>query len=422
MAHYVRPNSLLDKESLLRGNSVYLLDRVIPMLPHELSNGICSLNPNVDRLTMSVFMEININGKVVSHEIYESVINSKARLIYNDVSDLLEGKEDTNMERLSLVAEEIFIMKDLMTILSKRRTKRGSIDFDFPESYIELDENGVPIDIRKRDRRIADRLIEEFMLVTNETIAERFFWEEVPFLYRVHEKPNEEKVASFVKFIHNFGYSIKGKELHPKDFQRLTQELKGKKEEPIISTLLLRTMQKAVYSAEPGLHFGLAALYYSHFTAPIRRYPDLQIHRIIKESLHGKLSSKRIGVLENILPDVADHTSKTERRAEEAEREVDDLKKAQYMVSKIGEEFDGIVSSVTNFGMFVQLENTVEGLIHFKNMTDDFYYFDESNYSIVGERTKKTYRLGDEIRIKVIGADVGKKNIDFALAEVDTED
>lgn len=422
VAHYVRPNSLLDKESLLRGNSVYLLDRVIPMLPHELSNGICSLNPNVDRLTMSVFMEININGKVVSHEIYESVINSKARLIYNDVSDLLEGKEDTNMERLSLVAEEIFIMKDLMTILSKRRTKRGSIDFDFPESYIELDENGVPIDIRKRDRRIADRLIEEFMLVTNETIAERFFWEEVPFLYRVHEKPNEEKVASFVKFIHNFGYSIKGKELHPKDFQRLTQELKGKKEEPIISTLLLRTMQKAVYSAEPGLHFGLAALYYSHFTAPIRRYPDLQIHRIIKESLHGKLSSKRIGVLENILPDVADHTSKTERRAEEAEREVDDLKKAQYMVSKIGEEFDGIVSSVTNFGMFVQLENTVEGLIHFKNMTDDFYYFDESNYSIVGERTKKTYRLGDEIRIKVIGADVGKKNIDFALAEVDTED
>lgn len=423
VTHYVRPNSLLDKEALLRGNSVYLLDRVIPMLPHELSNGICSLNPNVDRLTMTVFMEININGKVVSHEIHESVINSKARLVYDDVSDLLEEKEDADLEKLSVVSDELFVMKDLMTILSKRRKKRGSIDFDFPESYIELDENGIPFNIKKRDRRIANRLIEEFMLVTNETVAERFFWEEVPFLYRVHEKPNEEKVAAFVKFIHNFGYTIKGKELHPKDFQRLTQELKGKKEEPIISTLLLRTMRKAVYSSEPGLHFGLAALYYSHFTSPIRRYPDLQIHRIIKESLQGKLSGKRISVLESLLPEVAEHTSKTERRAEEAEREVDDLKKAQYMVSKIGEEFDGIVSSVTNFGMFVQLENTVEGLIHFKNMTDDFYYFDESNYSIVGERTKKTYRLGDEIRIKVIGADVGKKNIDFALVadEVDTE-
>ncbi len=425
VSHYVRANSLLDKEALLRGNSVYLFDRVIPMLPAELSNGICSLNPNVDRLTMTVFMEININGKVVSHEIHESVINSKVRLIYDDVSDLLEGEKDAELEKkLNIVSKELFIMKDLMTILSKKRKKRGSIDFDIPESLIELDENGIPFNIKKRDRRIADRLIEEFMLITNETIAERFFWEEIPFLYRVHEKPNEEKVATFVKFIHNFGYTIKGREIHPKDFQRLTQELKGKKEEPIISTLLLRTMQKAVYSAEPGLHFGLATLYYSHFTAPIRRYPDLQIHRIIKESLQGKLSGKRISLLDNILADIAEHTSKTERRAEEAEREVEDLKKAQYMVTKIGEEFDGIISSVTNFGMFVQLENTVEGLVHFKNMTDDFYYFNESNYSIVGERTKKTYRLGDEIRIKVIGADVGKKNIDFAVveSEFDTED
>ena len=424
VTHYVKPNSLLDKEALLRGNSVYLIDRVIPMLPPELSNGICSLNPNLDRLTLTVFMEININGKVVSHEIHESVINSKARLIYDDISDLLEGKEDIDLEKLNLVSKELFIMKDLMTILSKKRIKRGSIDFDVPESLIELDENGIPFNIKKRDRRIADRLIEEFMLITNETVAERFFWEEVPFLYRVHEKPNEEKVANFVKFIHNFGYTIKGREVHPKDFQRLIQELKGKKEEPIISTLLLRTMQKAVYSAEAGLHFGLATLYYSHFTAPIRRYPDLQIHRIIKESLQGKLSGNRISVLEDILPDIAEHTSKTERRAEEAEREVEDLKKAQYMVTKIGEEFDGIISSVTNFGMFVQLENTVEGLVHFKNMTDDFYYFDEINYSIVGERTKKTYRLGDEIRIKVIGADVGKKNIDFAVVdpEFDTED
>jgi ribonuclease R len=419
VTHYVKPNSLLDKEALLRGNSVYLLDRVIPMLPHELSNGICSLNPNVDRLTVTVFMEININGKVVSNEIHESVINTKARLVYDDVSDLLEEKEDVDLEKLNIVSDDLLVMKDLMSILIKRRKKRGAIDFDFPESFIELDENGIPIDIRKRDRRIANKMIEEFMLVTNETVAERFFWEEAPFLYRVHEKPNEEKVEKFIKFIHNFGYSIKGREIHPKDFQRLTAEIKGKKEEPIISTLLLRTMQKAVYSAESGLHFGLAALYYSHFTSPIRRYPDLQIHRIIKESLQGKLSGKRISVLENLLPEVAEHTSKTERRAEEAEREVDDLKKAQYMAERIGEEYTGIVSSVTNFGMFIQLENTVEGLIHFKNMTDDFYYFDESNYSIVGERTKKTYRLGDEIKIKVIGADIGKKNIDFAVVEED---
>jgi len=423
VSHYVKDGSPLDKEALKRGNSVYLLDRVIPMLPHELSNGICSLNPNEDRLAMSVIMDIDKKGKVYAHEIFESVINSKARLIYDDVSDLLEGKTSTE-GKLKEVAEELFVMKELMDILRARRERRGSIDFDFPESYIELDENGKPIDVRKLERRVANRLIEEFMLVCNETVAERFFWAQIPFLYRIHEDPNPEKVADFLRFIHNFGYSIRGKELHPKDFQRLTDEIKGRREEPVISTLLLRTMQKAVYSSEPGKHFGLAAQYYSHFTSPIRRYPDLQIHRIIKETLRGSLSHIRMEHLEGWLPEVADHTSMTERRAEEAEREVDDLKKAQYMAERIGEEYDGIVSSVTSFGMFVQLENTIEGLVHFSNMEDDFYFFDEENYMIVGERTKRTYRLGDEVRIKVIGADIGKKNIDFAIASanVDTDD
>jgi ribonuclease R len=423
VSHYVKDGSPLDKEALKRGNSVYLLDRVIPMLPHELSNGICSLNPNEDRLAMSVIMDIDKKGKVYAHEIFESVINSKARLIYDDVSDLLEGKTSTE-GKLKEVAGELFVMKELMDILRARRERRGSIDFDFPESYIELDENGKPIDVRKLERRVANRLIEEFMLVCNETVAERFFWAQIPFLYRIHEDPNPEKVADFLRFIHNFGYSIRGKELHPKDFQRLTDEIKGRREEPVISTLLLRTMQKAVYSSEPGKHFGLAAQYYSHFTSPIRRYPDLQIHRIIKETLRGSLSHRRMEHLEGWLPEVADHTSMTERRAEEAEREVDDLKKAQYMAERIGEEYDGIVSSVTSFGMFVQLENTIEGLVHFSNMEDDFYFFDEENYMIVGERTKRTYRLGDEVRIKVIGADIGKKNIDFAIASVnvDTDD
>ena len=423
VSHYVKEGTPLDKEALNRGNSVYLLDRVIPMLPHELSNGICSLNPNEDRLTMSVIMDIDKKGKVYAHEIFESVIKSAARLVYDDVSDLLEGKTSLD-EKLANVADEIFIMKELMDILRARRERRGSIDFDFPESYIELDENGKPIDVRKLERRVANKLIEEFMLVCNETVAERYFWAQIPFLYRIHEDPNPEKVADFLRFIHNFGYAIRGKELHPKDFQRLTDEIKGKKEEPVISTLLLRTMQKAVYSSEPGKHFGLAAQYYSHFTSPIRRYPDLQIHRIIKESLRGSLSSKRLEHLEGLLPEVADHTSMTERKAEEAEREVDDLKKAQYMAERIGEEYDGIVSSVTSFGIFVQLENTIEGLVHFSNMEDDFYFFDEDNYLIVGERTKKTFRLGDEVRIKVIGADIGKKNIDFAIASanIDTDE
>ena len=415
VAHYVKPNSAIDKEAYARGNSVYLIDRVIPMLPKKLSNGLCSLNPNVDRLTLSVFMEIDKKGDVVDHQIMESVINSNQRLIYDDVSDFLENDDEKAKEKLSNILTEIKQMEELMHILNEKRDRRGSIDFDFPETFIELDDKGKPVDVRKAERRIANRLIEEFMLVCNETVAEEYFWAEVPFLYRIHEEPNPEKLQEFNKFIHNFGYALRGKEIHPKELQLLTHEIKGKKEEIVISTLLLRSLRKAIYSAKPDIHFGLAAQYYSHFTSPIRRYPDLVIHRIIKDYIKGNLSTAKQAQLEKTLPETAEHTSMTEKRAEEAEREVDDLKKAQYMSEHIGEEFTGIVSSVTNFGLFVQLENTIEGLVHFNNMDDDFYRFDEENYYIIGERTKRIYRLGDEVRIEVIGADVGKRNIDFRL-------
>lgn len=415
VSHYVKPSMQLDREALLRGNSVYLLDRVIPMLPEELSNGICSLNPNVDRLTMSVIMDIDRDGKVKDHKIYKSIINSKARLVYDDVSDLIEGVEREYPTELLLVEQELKIMMELMNILKDRREKRGSIDFDFPESYIELDENGKAVDVRKLERRVANRMIEEFMLVTNETIAERFFWLDIPFIYRIHEEPDPKKVEAFNKVLYNFGYSLKGKDLHPKEFQRISKEIKGKKEEALISNLLLRTLQKARYSAEHEMHFGLAAKYYTHFTSPIRRYADLQIHRIISDFLNLKLTPKKEKKLREILPEIADHISATERLADEAERDVDDLKKAEYMSSKIGEEYYGLISSVTNFGMFVQLENTVEGLVHFSNMIDDYYYFDEENYQIIGEMTKKIYRVGDEVKIRVIGTDLIKKTIDFEL-------
>lgn len=415
VAHYVRQNAALDKEAYMRGNSVYLIDRVIPMLPRELSNGICSLNPNVDRLTLTVFMEIDKKGTVVDHRITESVINSKQRLIYDDVSDFLENDDERAKEKLKNLLVDLTHMHELMKILNEKRDRRGSIDFDFPETFIELDEKGNPVDVRKAERRTANRLIEEFMLVTNETVAEEFHWAEIPFLYRIHEEPSGEKLQDFAKFIHNFGYALKGKEIHPKELQLLTKEIKGKKEEMVISTLLLRSLRKAIYSAESDIHFGLAAQYYSHFTSPIRRYPDLVIHRIIKDYLKGKLTIDKIAKLEKSLPEIAEHTSMTERRAEEAEREVDDLKKAQYMAGKIGEEFEGIISSVTNFGLFVQLDNTIEGLVHFNNMDDDYYRFDEENYYIIGERTNRIYRLGDQVRIEVIGADVGKRNIDFKL-------
>lgn len=417
VSHYVKEGSYLDKEALNRGNSVYLIDRVVPMLPKELSNGICSLNPNEDRLTLSVIMEIDRDGNVVNHQIEEAVINSKARLIYDDVSDYLEKDDEEAKEKLKDLLIELDHMKDLAKTLYEKRDKRGSIDFDFPETYISLDENGYPVEIGKIERRIGNRIIEEFMLVTNETVAEEYFWAEIPFLYRIHEEPAQEKLSDFAKFIHNFGYRLKGKEIHPKELQMLTKEIKGKKEEIVISTLLLRSLKKAKYSSQPDVHFGLASRYYSHFTAPIRRYPDLVIHRIIKENLKGRLTPNRQEYLEGVLPDIADHTSMTERRAEEAEREVEDMKKAQYMSDKIGEKYEGIISSLTNFGIFVQLENTIEGLVHFRNMLDDYYNFDEDNYYIIGERTGRIYRLGDVVKVEVVGADPLRRNIDFNLVD-----
>lgn len=419
VTHYVRANSPLDSEAYRRGNSAYLIDRVIPMLPEKLSNGICSLRPNEDRLTLSVFMEIDAKGKVVDHEIVESVISSKQRLIYDDVSDFLENEDSRAKSILTNLLTELKQMEQLMNTLLEKRQERGSIDFDFAETFIELDEDGIPIDVRKAERRIANRMIEEFMLVTNETVAERFYWSEVPFLYRIHEEPNPERLQQFAEFIHNFDYALKGSEIHPKQLQQLIEEIKGKKEELVISTLMLRSLKKAKYSEVKDIHFGLAAENYSHFTAPIRRYPDLMIHRIIKDSINGRLSSNKVKSYEDIMPEVAEHTSMTERRAEEAEREVDDLKIAQYMSNKIGEQYEGIISSVTNFGLFVQLENTIEGLVHFNSMDDDYYIFDEDNHYIIGERTKRIYRLGDIVKIEVIGADIGKKNIDFKLVHDD---
>lgn len=418
VSHYVKTNSILDKEAYKRGNSVYLIDRVIPMLPTELSNGICSLNPNVERFCLSVFMEIDKNGKVIDNQIVEGLMTSKQRLEYDDVSDLLENDDKEAKEKLKNVADDLKLMEELTHILYAKRERRGSIDFEFPEAKIILDEKGIPVEIRKEERRIANKLIEEFMLVCNETIGERFFWSDIPFLYRTHGEPSPERIASFSKLIYNFGYTLKGEqEIHPKELQLLTKEIKGKKEEALISTLMLRSMKKAIYSSEPGIHFGLAADYYSHFTAPIRRYSDLIVHRIIKDHINGRLNQKMYTSLEKKLPEIADQTSMTEKRAEEAEREVEDMKKAQYMSKFIGDEFEGIISSLTNFGMFIQLENTIEGLVHFNNMLDDYYDFDEENYYIIGERTKKQYKLGDQVKVKVIDANIARRNIDFELVD-----
>ncbi|WP_416197562.1 MAG: ribonuclease R [Sporanaerobacter sp.] len=416
VSHYVKENSIIDKEALKRGTSVYLLDRVIPMLPEKLSNGICSLNPNVPRLTLSVFMEIDKNGKVVNHEIVESVIESKERLVYDDISDLLEKDDEKLKERYAHIYDDLKLMEELCHILNEKRERRGSLDFDFPETKIILDDRGIPIEIRAEERRIANRMIEEFMLVCNETVAEYMYWSQVPFIYRIHEDPDIEKINQFNKFIHNFGYNLKGsQEVHPKELQSLMNKMKGKKEESLINTLMLRSLKKARYSSEVAGHFGLAAKYYCHFTSPIRRYPDLQIHRIIKSYIKGKLAPDKMDVLENRLAYVADISSTNERIAEEAERAVEDLKKAEYMKERVGNVYEGMVCSLTHFGMFVQLDNTIEGLVHFSNMTDDYYFYDEEKYYIVGESSKKQYRIGDMVNIKVIGADVLKGTIDFML-------
>jgi ribonuclease R len=416
VTNYVKEKSALDKEALKRGTSVYLIDRVIPMLPRQLSNGICSLNPRVDRLTLSCLMEIDSKGKVVDHTITESIIKTSERMTYTNVSKILVDKEPELLERYDYLLEEFNTMEELCSILYKKRIDRGAIDFDFEESKIFLDEFGKPVEVSPLVRSIAHRIIEEFMLVCNETIAEHMFWAHMPFVYRTHEEPDEEKLMVFNEFVHNLGYVIKwSQEVHPKALQEVIEKVKGEKEENVVSTLLLRSMKQARYTPENTGHFGLAARYYCHFTSPIRRYPDLMIHRIIKEYIHGQIDEKRIKKLTAEVEYAAKQSSEMERVAQEAEREVDDLKKAEYMSERIGEDYEGIISSVTNFGMFVQLPNTIEGLVHISTINDDYYNYDEKHLSLIGERTKKTYKLGDEVSIKVVKVDMFNHEISFEL-------
>ena len=425
VSHYVKEKNPLDKEALNRATSVYLIDRVIPMLPKKLSNGVCSLNPKVDRLALTCFMEIDKNGKSVDHEIVESIIKTNERMTYTDVTKIIRDKDVETIKKYDYLYEDFKHMDDLCAILNKKRMKRGAIDFDFVECKIILNELGKPIDIVPYERGVANRIIEEFMLTANETIAEHFFWLNTPFVYRIHEDPDEEKLMRFSEFANNFGYSMKwGKEIHPRMLQEVIAKVKGQKEEMVLSTLLLRSMMKAKYSPECVGHFGLAAKYYCHFTSPIRRYPDLMIHRIIKEVINGGLSEARTERLKKEVQIASKQSSDMERVAMEAEREVDDLKKAEYMSERIGQEFDGIISSVTNFGLFIELPNTIEGLVHMTSLDDDYYVFDERHLTLIGERTKKTYRLGEEVRIIVSKVDLTSHEVYFDIidSKEDSED
>lgn len=423
VSNYVKELNPLDKEALKRGTSVYLIDRVIPMLPKELSNGICSLNPKVDRLTLSCIMTIDKKGKVLDHEIVESIIRTDERMTYTDVTKILKDHDEDLIKRYDYLYDDFKAMEELCNILREKRLNRGAIDFNFEESKIILNENGKPIDIKPYDREIANRMIEEFMLVCNETVAEHMYWANIPFVYRIHEDPDEEKLQHFSDFIYNMGYSLKAlREVHPKALQDILEKVKGKKEETVVSTLLLRSMMQAKYSPECVGHFGLAAKYYCHFTSPIRRYPDLMIHRIIKEFINGKIDTKRSERLSGIVDYASKQSSDMERRAQDAEREVDDLKKAEYMSYRIGEEYHGIISSVTNFGFFVELPNTIEGLVHITDLDDDYYVYDEQHLSLIGELTKKVYRLGDEVKIKVDRVNIGTHDIYFKLVEDENDE
>lgn len=419
VSYYVRENNAIDKEAQIRGTSVYLIDRVIPMLPKKLSNGICSLNPKVDRLTMTCMMEIDKAGKVVKHEIFESIIRTNERMTYKDVTKILKDNDPELLERYSYLVDDFKMMQELCDVLRKKRMARGSIDFDFPECKIQLDDRGKPIDIRPYDREIANMIIEEFMLAANETVAEHMFWSEMPFIYRIHEDPDKEKIRVFNEFIHSFGYYIKGiSDLHPKALQEIVSKVEGKKEQVIINTLMLRSLKKAKYSPECTGHFGLAAKYYTHFTSPIRRYPDLTIHRIIREYIEESIDEKRKNKLVGFVKYASKQSSETEIVAQEAEREVDDLKKAEYMMEKVGEVYPGIISSVTPFGMFVELENTIEGLIHVSSLLDDYYYYDEEHHSFIGERKRRVFRLGDAVKIRVAKVNIDERTIDFSLEEL----
>ena len=419
VTNYVQEHSALDEEALKRGTSVYLVDRVIPMLPHALSNGICSLNQGEDRLALSCMMKIDGKGRVIDHKIAETVICVDRRMSYTNVKKILEDKDPVVTEEYKEFIPMFFLMEELASILRNKRKKRGSIDFDFPETKIHLDKEGHPIEILPYERNVATKIIEDFMLIANETVAQDYFWQEVPFVYRTHDTPDSEKIRKLGTFINNFGYSIRigQDEIHPKELQKLLEKVEDTPEEPLISRLTLRSMKQAKYTVQNTGHFGLAAQYYCHFTSPIRRYPDLQIHRIIKETLRGRMNEKRMAHYDKILPEVAAQSSARERRAEEAERETDKLKKVEYMSEHIGETFEGVISSVTAWGMYVELPNTVEGMIHVDNMTDDYYHFNEETYELTGERTNKVYKLGQTVSVVVADADKFMKTIDFVLPE-----
>lgn len=417
VTNYVQERSALDREALERGTSVYLADRVIPMLPQKLSNGICSLNAGENRLALSCIMKISKTGEIVDHEIAETVICVDRRMSYSGVQKILQSDEQALKENEEFVPM-ILQMKELSDLIRERRGRRGSIDFDFPETKILLDENGKPVEIRPYERNDATKIIEDFMLMANETVAEEYFWRELPFLYRTHEVPDEEKIRKLSTFINNFGYHIHVRnEVKPKEIQKLLGKVEGTPEEDLISRLALRSMKRARYTTENTGHFGLAAKYYTHFTSPIRRYPDLQIHRIIKENLRGRLNENRISHYEEILPEVARKCSEHERSAEEAEREVTKMKKAEYMRARIGEEYDGVISGVTKWGIYVELPNTVEGLVHVADMKDDHYEFSEQEYELYGRHTGKTYKLGQRIRVRVADADKVQRTVNFEIIE-----
>lgn len=458
VANYVQENSALDREALKRGTSVYLVDRVIPMLPHTLSNGICSLNQGEDRLALSCLMTVNDKGEIEDYEICESVINVNRRMSYTVVKELLSVKETAKLESTSpsgfeLHAEErggsvlhgvaetadsllqeyddllpmFREMEKLAALLRKKRKARGSVDFDFPECKIYLDREGRPVDIRPYERNVATDIIEDFMLAANETVAQHFYWLELPFVYRVHDVPDPDRLQKLSAFINNFGYYMKSmgrtgakvgsEEVHPKEFQKLLAKIAGTPEEAMISRMVLRSMKQAKYSVECTGHFGLACPYYCHFTSPIRRYPDLQIHRIIKEQLRGRLQEERTAHYREILPDVAKHSSEAERRADEAERETDKLKKVEYMEERIGESFEGVISGITSWGIYVELPNTVEGLVHVSKLPGDYFCYHVETCEMTGEHTGRTFKLGMPVKVIVDGCDRFNRTIDFSLEE-----
>ncbi len=418
VANYVQERSALDREALKRGTSVYLVDRVIPMLPRRLSNGICSLNAGEDRLALSCIMTIDRKGNVTDHVIAETVIHVDRRMTYTSVQKILDKDEQESKAYEELVPM-FFRMQELAALLREKRGKRGSIDFDFPETKVLLDEEGRAAEIKPYDRNTATRVIEDFMLIANETVAEDYFWQDLPFVYRTHEKPDPDRMKKLAAFIHNFGYTIRLKEeaVHPKELQKLLTKLEGTPEEMLISRLSLRSMKQAKYTTDCTGHFGLAAKYYCHFTSPIRRYPDLQIHRIIKDSLRGRLKEDRILHYQNILEEVAKQSSERERKAAEAERETIRMKKAEYMSGFLGEEFDGVISGMTQWGIYVELANTVEGLVRAASLLGDYFEYQEKTYEMVGVHTGKTWKLGQKVRVRVTGADKLARTIDFEMAE-----